>query len=104
RSRFNHAREAPAALDDLLSALDARFALVSYSTDGNIPLPTFFEILSRRGRVRVVTERYKRYRVSTPRMSPRPRNVEFVAVVDLDGRRSRASVESLVDAVRREEA
>jgi adenine-specific DNA-methyltransferase len=104
RSRFNHAALAPKALAELLAALDARFALLSYSTDGNIPLETFFQILARRGRVRIVSERYKRYRVSTPRMSPRPHNVELVALVDLDRRGSRNSVDSLVAEVRQAEA
>lgn len=104
RSCFNRAALAPKALADLLGALDARFALLSYSTDGNIPLEGFFETLVRRGRVGLVTEKYKRYRVSTPRMSPRPHNVEFVAIVDLDGRRPPKSVGALMAEVRAAEA
>ena len=57
---------------------------MSYSTDGNIPLPDLLHSLAGRGDVRVVTSTYKRYRVSTPRMSEKPVNIEFVAVVDLD--------------------
>jgi adenine-specific DNA-methyltransferase len=86
RSRYNHAAEAPRALEELLAVLDARWALLSYSTDGNIPLEALLETLCRRGQVRLVTQPYKRYRVSTPRYSPRSHNVEFVAVIDLEGR------------------
>lgn len=84
RSPYNVTREASAAFDELLGSIDARWALVSYSTDGNIPLPELLHSLARRGDVRVVTATYKRYRVSTPRMSAKPVNIEFVAVVDLD--------------------
>ena len=85
RSPYNTAQDAPRAFDELVGSVEARWALVSYSTDGNIPLPELLLSLARRGDVRVVTSTYKRYRVSTPRMSEKPLNIEFVAVLDLDG-------------------
>lgn len=84
RSPYNTPHDAPLAFDELVGSLDARWALVSYSTDGNIPLRDLLLSLARRGDVRIVTATYKRYRVSTPRMSDKPINIEFVAVVDLD--------------------
>lgn len=88
RSPFNAARQAPDALAKLVERLDARWLLLSYSTDGNIPAEEVLRTLAARGRLTVFTQRYKRYRVSTPRMSPRGHNVEFVAVVELGKRPS----------------
>ena len=39
-------------------------------------------ILGGKGSLRVVKREYVRYRVSPTRLSPKPRNVEFVAIVD----------------------
>jgi adenine-specific DNA-methyltransferase len=62
--------------------IPARWLLMSYSTDGNIPVLDVLRTLGARGKLEVFTQAYKRYRVSTPRMSHRPCNVELVAVVD----------------------
>jgi adenine-specific DNA-methyltransferase len=105
RSPFNSARHSPAAFADLVGALDARWILVSYSTDGNIDLGELLEVLSRRGAVSVHCNRYKRYRVSTPRRSARSHTVEFVAVVDTARRPRRpaaARLARLVAAVEEE--
>jgi len=82
RSAYNHTNAALPELLRLIDALPCRWVLLSYSTDGNIPVETLLDALARRGDTTLVTRRYKRYRVSTQRMSPRPHNIEFVAVLD----------------------
>jgi adenine-specific DNA-methyltransferase len=101
RSPYNAARDALPALGRLLATLDARWILVSYSTDGNMPLEGLIAALAGRGALRVFTQPYKRYRVSTPRMSPRPRTVEFLAVVDTAGSSAASSVDAIVTGIRR---
>ena len=103
RSAYNHRASAAAAFERLLDALRARTVLVSYSTDGMIPLETLVELCALRGRVEAVTAPYKRYRVSPTRPSRKPLNVELVLVLD----RSRpapgplaARVEELVERIR----
>ncbi len=81
RSAYNH-RTALDAYQILLSTLDARFILTSYSTDGNIPLPALLSAAAERGQLEVVTHSYKRYRVSTQRMSSQPTTVEFVLIIN----------------------
>ncbi len=103
RSAYNSAKEAPAAFKQLINAVRGRWALVSYSTDGNIPLETMMRIMAERGSLRVITEKYKRYRVSTPRMSQKSHNIEFVAVLDLHGKPSTSHVDSLVDQILHQE-
>ncbi|MFZ5833549.1 MAG: DNA adenine methylase [Planctomycetota bacterium] len=99
RSPYNFHREAAAAFARLVETIDARWILVSYSTDGNIPLENLLAPLAERGRLGLVAEPYKRYRVSRPRMSPRSHNVEFVVVVDTDARAG-DDVASLVGMIR----
>ena len=104
RSPYNCQRDALPAFERLMGDLDARWALVSYSSDGNMPLHEMLTLMARRGDLRVLFERYKRYRVSTPRMSKRSHNVELVAMIDLDGPPSVGRVEAIVDEVDRQEA
>ena len=82
RSRYCYAETACEALSELVSRIRARHILVSYSTDGIIPVRHMLEILSERGTVTVFPHRYKRYRVSSQRPSARPYTVEFVIVAD----------------------
>ena len=100
RSPYNSARSALAAFQELVDSLSAKWILVSYSTDGNVPLDALLRALAERGGLRVFTRRYKRYRVSTPRMSPRPHNVEFLAVVDTSMRSSTRHVAAIVDQIK----
>jgi adenine-specific DNA-methyltransferase len=107
RSAYNHARDALAALTELVDTLPARWIVISYSTDGNIPADQLLAMLAQRGPTCLVPRRYKRYRVSTPRMSPRPHTVEFVAVLDRRVRPGRdipfrpASVQEQLDLIAR---
>jgi len=84
RSAYNHAAGALTALTGLVDALPARWVVISYSTDGNIPAHKLLAMLAERGETHLLPQRYKRYRVSTPRMSPRPHTVEFVAILNKD--------------------
>ncbi len=103
RSLYNSAREALPAFHRLIRDLDARWILTSYSTDGNMPLEGMLRALAERGSVQIFTQRYKRYRVSTPRMSPKPHNVEFLAVLDTQGKPCVGQVEKLAESIWREE-
>jgi adenine-specific DNA-methyltransferase len=104
RSHYNHAKQAPAALAALVDSIDARWLLMSYSTDGNIPLEDVLRALGSRGSLQIFSKPYKRYRVSTPRMSPKSHNVEFVALVDPNGAPSVTEADALADAVRHHES
>lgn len=84
RSPYNHAAGALAALTELVDALPARWVVISYSTDGNIPAQKLLAMLAERGATHLLPRRYKRYRVSTPRMSLRPHTVEFAAILSRD--------------------
>jgi len=82
RSPYNHRGQALDAYRNLVVAVNARFILTSYSTDGSIPLDGLLAANIARGHVAVFARPYKRYRVSAQRYSPRPTTIEFVILVD----------------------
>ena len=102
-SRYNSTKTAADAFDELVASVRSRWLLASYSTDGNIPAARLLTTLARRGDLHVFAARYKRYRVSTPRMSPKSHNVEFVAAVDLGGEPSTGGVSQIVEGLVRQD-
>lgn len=82
RSEYNVASKALPALLELIDTLPCRWTILSYSTDGNMPVPSLFRALGARGKVACFARSYKRYRVSAQRMSKQARNVEFAVVLD----------------------
>jgi len=66
---------------NLITTLRAKFILVSYSTDGIIPVGEMQDFLKTQGKLSRIERKYKRYRVSSTRPSPRSHNTEFVLVL-----------------------
>jgi adenine-specific DNA-methyltransferase len=100
RSAYNSRVTAPAALRNLLRSIRSRWILISYSTDGLIPLQSLVETACQRGTVSVVTGQYKRYRVSTQRYSRRAFTVELVLVVDALDRPRPDRAEGILEKIR----
>jgi adenine-specific DNA-methyltransferase len=103
RSAYNYREEASEAYHRLLDAVNARYVLTSYSTDGTIPLDAMLHANVARGSVSVVMQGYKRYRVSSQRFSKKPMNVEFVLVLDTHRKRG-TSVDKLREMIERHES
>ena len=82
KSAYNSRPKAAQEFQELIDNISSIFILTSYSTEGNIPLNEMMTILGGKGSLRVVKREYVRYRVSPTRLSPKPRNVEFVVIVD----------------------
>jgi adenine-specific DNA-methyltransferase len=98
KSPFNDRNAAAEAFARLLDRLDAPHLLISYSTDGLIPVERLVATAAEHGALSVFCRSYKRYRVSPTRPSPRPRNVEFVLRVDRG--RGHGGAEPVLDAIR----
>ena len=97
RSAYNSQSKATQEFQILIDNITAKFILTSYSTEGNIPLEEMMKILGSKGSLRIVKREYVRYRVSPTRLSPKPRNVEFVVITDTNGKPE--SIESLKEIV-----
>lgn len=104
RSPYNYRGQAVAALANLVAALRARCIVMSYSTEGFIPVEEVAQVLGERGPLQVLVQPYKRYRVSSQRASPRPLTVEYVLVVDCERRHSGLSATEAARRVRAAEA
>jgi adenine-specific DNA-methyltransferase len=100
RSAYNSRASATQALDQLLETVRARHILISYSTDGLIPLELLVDAACRRGVTVALTSRYKRYRVSSQRYSSRGHNVEFVLAIDAGSRPNPAGAAEIVEQIR----
>jgi len=102
RSAYNSHRKAAKEFQELIDNISAKFILTSYSTEGNIPLEKMMEILGSKGSLRIVKREYVRYRVSPTRLSPKPRNVEFVVITDTNGEpESKENLEQIIADLRR---
>ena len=99
RSHYCYKSSAAKAFQELVNGTQARFILVSYSTDGIIAFDDLLEILAGRGELSVVTQRYKRYRVSSQRPSAKSHSIEFVTIVDTGRAGNQANVKKVKQTV-----
>lgn len=95
KSAYNYKDEAINALGKLIQTINSDHILLSYSTDGHMNLKDVLEILAENGKLSMVTKTYKRYRVSTPRMSDKPYNVETVLILDKNQSSTKGTVKKL---------
>jgi adenine-specific DNA-methyltransferase len=99
RSPYCYKSTAASAFRQLVLGTKARYILCSYSTDGIISFDELLEILAEKGELSVVTQRYKRYRVSSQRPSPRSHNVEFVVIVNTQRESSSSNIQKVKQKV-----
>jgi adenine-specific DNA-methyltransferase len=101
RSRYCYRDRAPAAFAELLDQLDARYLMVSYSTEGIIPFEELIDICARHGQVRILTGEHVKYpggRQSIHRLS---HNIEFLILTDRSAKtlaQDRAVIDDLIAA------
>jgi adenine-specific DNA-methyltransferase len=62
RSSYNKRAQVQQALDSLLAALPARFILISYNSEGFIPLPAMLALLEKHGKVQHMETEYATFR------------------------------------------
>src|SRR6056297_1803414 len=89
RSDFCSRAKAPQALRDVLEAADARWLVLSYNSEGIIPMEQLMEILSAAGRVEINSLDYITYRGGRQSMNRRTYNTEFQIVVERYSERGR---------------
>ena len=82
RSDYCYRNSAASAFSDLLQNLDARYILISYSTDGIIPFEEMKDICRRKGRLKIVTNEYTKYRGGKQSNSRLNTNIEFILIID----------------------
>ena len=79
-SSFCRRASAAEAFEKLVQTIRARHILVSYSTEGMIPLGEMIAILGRRGRLDLTLMEYTRYRGGKQALTTTNANIEFVLI------------------------
>ena len=82
KSSYCYVRSAAAEFRSLVEKINSRFILTSYSTEGIIPFDVMLDILSRRGKIGIVTSGYTRFRGGRQTVSTKSGNIEFILLTD----------------------
>jgi len=102
RSAYNYKNRAADEFRQLIESIEAKYILTSYSTEGNMDLHDLISILGSKGSLKIKKQEYVRYRVSSTRPSPKPRNVEFVVITDTNSNpETKENIEEIVADLRR---
>jgi adenine-specific DNA-methyltransferase len=101
KSAYCYRETAAESLRELLSILDARFILLSYSTEGIIPFAELVDLCTKKGRLGIVTDEYVKYRGGKQSIDSLNRNIEFVLVIDTAGKSGPGTLSSLDDLLMR---
>jgi len=81
RSKYCYRQTAKREFENLIRKIRAKYILVSYSTDGIIPIEEMTGLLKGCGTLSILEKKYKRYRVSSTRPSRKSHNTEFVLIL-----------------------
>jgi adenine-specific DNA-methyltransferase len=82
KSPFCYKQSALDNFQTLISNINAKYILVSYSTEGIIDFDKMLSVLSGKGRVGIVTTGYVRYRGGRQANTTKNKNIEFILIVD----------------------
>ncbi|MBA7537678.1 hypothetical protein ES705_29947 [subsurface metagenome] len=97
KSPYCYKQSAPGAFKELLSAIDCRYLLVSYNTEGIIPFEELTDMLASSGRLELFTSDYIKYRGGKQSISRKVNNLEFLLVVDRKKSSNQASQARVAD-------
>jgi adenine-specific DNA-methyltransferase len=86
RSAYCSPQHATSAFAELLNAADGRHIVLSYNTEGVVPLGELVELLESHGRVQLHAQDYVKYRGGKQSLHRRTRNTEFLLLVTRDER------------------
>ena len=82
RSTYCYKQTAVNSFTNLIENINAKYLLVSYSTEGIIDFEQMLTILARKGKIDIVTTGYTRFRGGKQSLETKTKNIEFVLIVD----------------------
>lgn len=82
RSGFCYSKTAVNEFTQLVEKINSKYILVSYSNEGIINLEEMINILSKKGKIAIITQSYVRYRGGRQTNTTQNRNLEFILIVD----------------------
>ena len=84
RSLYCYKESAVKLFNDLLQSINSRYILISYNTEGIIPIEQLVDIASDVGRIEIIGNEYIKYRGGKQSIARINNNVEFILIVDKD--------------------
>ena len=99
RSEYCYRDRASEAFSALLNNLKARYIFISYSTEGIIPFNVLMKLCASRGKVKLFTDEYVKYRGGRQSIHRLNHNVEFVIVIDTAALTVQADLEAIDERV-----
>ncbi len=97
RSSFCYKSSAKNDFEKIVESVNASHILVSYSIDGIIEFDDMLDILSRRGKLSMVSSEYVKFRGGKQSLTNEVSNIEFILIVDTN---KKGSEEDIVDIKR----
>ena len=95
RSHYCYKDEAEKSFEDLIQNLNARFILISYSTDGIIPFETMQDICLKKGKVTIITDEYTTYRGGKQSNKRQNTDIEFILCIDTTKKSNKKSIQEI---------
>ena len=86
RSLYCYKESAIDLFTDLLKHVNSRYLLISYNTEGIIPMEQLISIASSVGRIELIGNEYVKYRGGKQSITRANNNFEFILIVDKDKR------------------
>lgn len=82
KSGYCYRQYATQLFADLMESIRAHYIMISYSNEGIIPFDTLLEILSKKGKLDIITSQYTKYRGGKQALTSLVSNIEFVLIVN----------------------
>lgn len=98
KSPYCYKQFASKHFEELISNIDAKYILISYSTDGIIPFDEMKNICMSKGNVSIVTNEYTTYRGGKQSNNRQNTNIEFILCIDTSKKSTKKTIE-LMDSI-----
>lgn len=96
KSQYCVKHSAEEAFSNLIENIDAKYIMMSYSTDGIIPVSHILSILEKRGAINIHAEAYTRYRGAKQSIVNQTKNLEYIFIADTSKKAAGSSRKSLL--------
>jgi len=100
RSRYCYKKSALPVFSELIEKVKAGWIIISYSTDGIIPIEEMARVLNGRGELTLLGKRYKRYRVSSQRPSSRGYNAELAFITNTNKQGTKGGLQRTLNIIK----
>ena len=104
KSSYCYKGEAEKVFRDLIENLNARYILISYSTDGIIPFEQMRDICTKKGKLSIVTNEYTTYRGGKQSNKRQNTNIEFILCIDTEKQSDEESLNEIESLLARKKA